>query len=340
MQKLLFFVEQPYSFPILRPLEAAAKARGIEVRWFLYDLPASYLTPEEHRLPDTAAVNDYNPDAVICPGNWVPYFWPGHKIQVFHGFGIDKKGHFNIRGFFDLYCTHGPLTTSRFKAAEPKYGYFRSVETGWPKMDPYAAAVDTRTAITAPPRVLYAPTFSPSLTSTYALLEPLRELTKAGNADITVKFHPMMAEEQVTTYKAAQNDHFRVVENTDLLPALQQADIVLSDTSSVVAESLCIGKPVITLNTLHPGPYVLNITEPGELANAIHTCTEHYSERKDAGKAYADQMHPYQDGKSSDRVLDAIDNHLKEGHKGLKKLPFNWLRKRKVAKKMRKYEGT
>ena len=62
------------------------------------------------------------------------------RVQVFHGFNVrkrsDNKGHFRVRGFFDLYCTQGPDTTLPFKVLEKKFGYFKVVETGWPKMDP------------------------------------------------------------------------------------------------------------------------------------------------------------------------------------------------------------
>lgn len=304
----------------------------------MYDLPPDYLNADEQLLTNNAEVADYQPDAVFCPGNWVPYFWPGTKVQLFHGFGIEKKGHFNIRGFFDLYCTHGPLTTQRFQAASKKHGYFRVVETGWPKMDPYASAVDLRNHIEIPPKVLYAPTFSPSLTSVYDLLQPLSELTATGQAEVTVKFHPLMAANALESYQAAENGHLKVVTDTDLLPALRQADILLSDTSSVVAESLCIGKPVVTYRTRQPGPHVLDFQQADELAQVLTNCVTHYVQRKAAGQHYANQMHPYRDGQSAERVLDAVAQHQSAGHHGLKALPHNWLRKYKVRKKMRRYD--
>jgi len=42
----------------------------------------------------------YNPDVVIVPGNVVPHFWPGLKVQIFHGLGEEKRGHYRITGFF------------------------------------------------------------------------------------------------------------------------------------------------------------------------------------------------------------------------------------------------
>lgn len=72
--------------------------------------------------------------------NWVPTFVSGAKVQVFHGFKAEKRdearGHFRVRGLFDLYCTQGPATTARFSELAAREGHFKVVETGWPKLDP------------------------------------------------------------------------------------------------------------------------------------------------------------------------------------------------------------
>jgi hypothetical protein len=42
---------------------------------------------------------------------------------------------------------------------------------------------------------------------------------------------------------------------------------------------------------------------------------------------YANRIHPYCDGRSSERVLIATDNVIRAGREGLKKKPFNaWRR--------------
>src|SRR5690606_22321072 len=172
-RRYLMFVELPYSFEILRPLQAAARARSAEVAWFLNGPAPSHLDRGERLLRSVAAVAAFAPHAVFVPGNEVPPFFPGLKVQVFHGFAIEKKGHFRIRGMFDLFCTFGPLTTGPFEALARRHGWFRVAETGWPKVDPLFDASPVRTAGAAR-RVLYAPTFSPSLTSAPALAETIR----------------------------------------------------------------------------------------------------------------------------------------------------------------------
>ena len=131
----LLFLNVAYSFSILRPLQAAIRRRGGVAAWFLHGLNPSLLKPDELLLHSVDEVKRFNPRAVFVPGTWVPDFFPGIKVQVFHGLGIWKKGHFRIRGLFDLYCTHGPATTLPFQELAERYRYFRVVQTGWPKVD-------------------------------------------------------------------------------------------------------------------------------------------------------------------------------------------------------------
>ena len=55
--RLLFYVEQDYSFDILRPLQDEAQRRGHEVRWLVFgDASARLLRPAEIAVPDAAAL--------------------------------------------------------------------------------------------------------------------------------------------------------------------------------------------------------------------------------------------------------------------------------------------
>ncbi len=86
-KRYLFFISQDYSFSVLRPLQQKILMRGDEVKWFLYgdEITIDYLHSDEERLLRVEDIIDFNPDAVFVPGNVVPSFIPGLKVEVFHG---------------------------------------------------------------------------------------------------------------------------------------------------------------------------------------------------------------------------------------------------------------
>mgnify|MGYP001816381732 CR=1 FL=1 len=106
-RRFLFYLEQDYSFAVLRPLQDAAHKRGHQVRWLLVENASKELLEAgDMAVPDIAAAVNYNPEVVFAPGDQMPGFIPGLKVQVFHGLNEDKRGiDYRERGLFDLYCT-------------------------------------------------------------------------------------------------------------------------------------------------------------------------------------------------------------------------------------------
>lgn len=339
MNRYLFYISQNYSFDILRPLQQQILARGDSVAWFLMGsaVDPSRLHEDEHQLHSAEEVKAYNPAAVFVPGNVVPDFFPGIKVQVFHGFEWKKKGHFRIRGFFDLYCTHGRITTSHFNKLAAKHRHFRVVETGWPKMDPLCTPHPQAVHYDRPV-VLFAPTFSPSLTSAPALFEQIKALSATGKWQWLVRFHPKMDQQWIDKYSQLAGEHLKIDTASSVIPALQSADVMLSDTSSIIAEFQLLGKPAITLNNLKPGPSLINITQASELPRALESAFAPTDELKKAINTNNQDLHPYQDGSSSARILAATDQLIADQGKGLRKKPLNLLRKLKIRKRLKYYK--
>ncbi|KRG84013.1 hypothetical protein ABB34_10370 [Stenotrophomonas daejeonensis] len=325
-RRYLFFVELDYSFEILRPLQQAARARGCEVAWFLNGPAPEYLSEDESLLKTVSEVRTFAPDAVFVPGNEVPLSFPGLKVQVFHGLGIEKKGHFRIRGMFDLFCTFGPSTTGPFKQLAVKHGWFKVEETGWPKMDPLFAA-DAEARTDGVKTVLYAPTFSPALTSAPALADEIARIARERDWHWIVKFHPKMEERFAAPIRAIAAPNFEVVEEARMLPLLRLADVMLTDTSSAAAEFMLAGKPVVTYRNRAPGPHLINIVRVEELEGALDMAMRGEDPARHARGRYAEEMHPWNDGRSSERVLDAVENMLINGRAGLGRKPLNLLRR-------------
>ena len=338
MARYLFFVSQSYAFAILRPLEKAIRVRGDEVAWFFENVrDARFLRTDEHRLMTPREAVQWNAKAVFVPGNWVPHFFPGLKVEVFHGFSVGKrseaKGHFRIRGSFDLYCTHGPDTTRPFEQLAQQYAYFSVRETGWPKLDPLFSG-ELEQSQDRPPTILYASTFTESISSARTLLPVIEQLSASGRWRWLVTLHPKMAPDVVASYKAIQGPYLQFVETDDILSLYVQADVMLSDTSSVVPEFLTQHKPVVTFRNRKPGPHLINIDNVGDLLPALEQAFAPSTELQKAIARYADHIHPYRDGRSSERVLAATDAGIQRGRAGLRSKPLNLWRRLQARKRL------
>jgi CDP-glycerol glycerophosphotransferase (TagB/SpsB family) len=319
MQRYLLFGNLPYALPILRPLQTAIRARGAEARWFFHGDGAQYLKPDEPRLASARDVVAFAPEAVIVPGNWVPHFFPGVKVQVFHGFGtLGKKNAHKVRGLFDLYCTHGESNTPQMQEQQRRAPHFVVRETGWPKLDPlfrdfgepcpaYLGALRAAGRPDIKPVVLYAPTFTSYLTSAPALFDTIRAAVAAGRWHFLFQLHPKLEREWVERYRGLCGANATWVQGPDALWALKTADVMLSDTSSIVWEFLLLGKPAVTLRNGEPGPYLLDVREPADVGPALERALARPAALMQEIERFGRAIHPARDGRSSERVLDAID---------------------------------
>ncbi|TQV81425.1 CDP-glycerol glycerophosphotransferase family protein [Aliikangiella coralliicola] len=348
MHKYLFFVAQNYSYAILRPLQQAIKERGDEVVWFLYgnQINTDYLLPDEKRLFTVEEVIAYHPDASFVPGNMIPSFISGLKVSVFHGFNVGKlngrgkNDHFNIRGCFDLYCTQGPNTTIRFQQLAEKYGYFNVVETGWPALDPLYSKQITHRQNTSldtdneKPTILMCSTFSRNLTCAPHLYEEIKKLSQNDQWRWLVQFHPKMPDSIVSQYKALQNENLTFIETDNVLPLLQQADVMLCDTSSVMLMFILQNKPVVTFKNISPGAHLIDFSQAEELEQHLNYALKRPPELMEEIQRFVEELHPYQDSQSSQRVLDAVEAELKKTNRTRKKKPLNLLRNFKMRKEL------
>jgi len=348
MARYLLFATELYALPILRPLDAAIHASGGEAAWFAPAVFAAHLDPRERLLPDTDSVAEWRPDAVFAASNWVPQFFPGAKVQVFHGFSVDKRsperGHFRIRGLFDLYCTQGPATTAPFIELAREHGHFAVVETGWPKLDPLFAPDDGSAAALRPsdgrPVVMYAATFTETLSSAAALLDEISRQIARGDRYWLLTLHPKSDPALVDAYKHLAGDNARFVEAEALVPALRAADVLVCDTSSVVSEFVVQRKPVVTFRNRAPKAHMIDISEPAELDSALDRAFAPTAELRAELTAYADAIHPWRDGRSSERVLDAARAFLEGRFGPLEPKPVNLWRRLQMRSRLRRFGST
>lgn len=217
-------------------------------------------------------VMSYSPDATFVPGNNVPHFIPGFKVAVFHGFNVEKRsntrGHFNIRGHFDLYCTQGPNTTETFAKLSKKLQHFSVKETGWPAIDPLYDFSEQQAGVR--PTVLLCSTFSKQLSCAETVFETVKKLSATQRWRWIVQFHPKMAASTVDKYKAIQGEHLTFVETDNVIPLLQQADVMVCDTSSVLSMFLLLSKPVVTFKNSNPKTHLIDIDDVEKLEKALN----------------------------------------------------------------------
>jgi len=315
---LLFYVEQDYSFAILRPLQNAALERGYQVRWLVVgNASKNGLEPGETDAGDIGAAIAYDPQVVFAPGDQVPGFIPGLKVQVFHGLNEDKRGNiYPERGLFDLFCTEGPIRTAMLKPLE-KRGYFRVRETGWIKLDALLQP-SQETVRYDRPQILFGSTFTQRLSGAEALFPEIRRLSQNSQWQWLVTLHPKMARETVEKYRSLEGDNLAYFDTGSVIDLLQRADVIVSDNSSILQEFLLLKKPVVTYRNRNPQACMINITETGQLEAAVRHALQPPETLLEAIEAYGPSMTPFLEGKSSGRVLDAVEEMLRSGWKDTK----------------------
>lgn len=362
----LFFVSLTYSYSILRPLQQEIWRRGDDAAWFIEDGCDDWLTKDEKRLKTFKEVKEYNPIAVFAPGNYVYDFFPGVKVEVWHGYPIRKRGeendpcgevyeykgvgtrkrgknmdsHFKIRGWFDIYCSQGNSTTPYFKELEKKYGFFKVYETGWIKADSFFEPHPENTNKHQRPVIFYASTFTKGITSVPYLLETVTHLVKTKPWDWIITFHPKFDDQAlIGEYKklAEEYDHVTYLPFNNGAETYRKIDVMLCDSSSIINEVMMMDKPVVTFRNTQPGKYLLNVLNEDEIEEALEHALTRPKELMENMRAYCMEHDPYRDGKNSARVLDGVDDFIANYKGKIKRKPLNLFRKIQLRLRLKYY---
>lgn len=339
--KAILFCNLPYAFSILQPLQEELEKRGFHYIWYVpEDIISLFPYHNALKTSDIKELESFQSDMIFVPGNEVPWYLKGVKVQIFHGLAGEKKGHFRIRDYFDLYLTQGPYFTEKFEALAKKHKNFEVTQTGWCKLDELYhddKKVQLRKSTllsqsSTKKIILYAPTFSPSLTSADALYNEIIALSKKDDYLVVIKFHDKMDKDTQKRYEASKSQKLLILKDNNISDALKFSDLMISDTSSVVYEFLLLDKPVITLKSHSENILWEDIQDAEILGEKVDTILYKEDTFKTKRNEIIALYHPYHDGKSSQRMIEAVLDYINiQGTPKKRILPL--LRKIKMIRK-------
>ncbi len=320
--KILLFCENKYAVDIVRPLQDEAdRQAGHEVLWYVHqpkipEFPLRDVVRWTHSMQEAY---DFHPDAVFAPGNIVPYYLSGVKCSIFHGYAAEKRDQFHIRNYFDIYMTQGPYFTREFVKLQQHHNDFEVLETGWTRQDWTARHrhdFDGERERLLQEHdcqriVLYAPTFSPRLSSLPKIKDALVRLVDVCSVLLLIKLHPLTQQAWVDEYRQLANEHSNIIFEDDfgVTKYMLMADLMISDTSSTIYEMLLLDKPVVTLDTVSQDPYWKDITDASQLVAAYDDAISSpaLAERR---QWIISNYDPYTDGRCAERMLAGAADYI------------------------------
>lgn len=328
--------------PIGEPLENEIISQGHEVMWFADEENGKYaIAHKKNVFSSIKKAIDYNPNIVLTSTNNVAYFLSGIKVQIFHGIFSQKRptttgtfAFYRIRGFFDLYCTHGPSTTKIFEELSKEYPHFVVKETGFCKVDPLFPLENK--SETKKPVVLISSTFttSKSLALNLNVFTKIKSLSESGKYIFMMVLHPKLSDEVRQKWHSITSKNFKFYDTTDLIPLFKKSDIMLSDTTSAIQEFLLQNKPVVSINHTFKHNYIIHVNEIEHLEKDLDFALTYPKEIIENIKMFVKKLHPYYDGESSRRVINASIELLENYPPEIAKKPLNLIRKFKMRKKL------
>jgi spore coat polysaccharide biosynthesis predicted glycosyltransferase SpsG len=343
--KTVLFCTEPYSFLILKPLADELKERGEDYIWYVSPhLFEQFPYKQMMHTNSLKYIDEFKSDAIFVPTNDVPYWLRGVKVHLFNSLIVNEDEYQEMINYFDLFLTPGPKFTKIFEELKEKHQGFDVMETGWVKLDTLFNTANDDFITWEKNRltheyeikhiVLYAPSSDKELTSAPQLKDIILKLIKSRN-DILfmVLFDEDMDKEIVQEYKEIEAKNVVILDDDNVSKNMHIADVLITDTSSLAYEFTLLDKPVLSIDAKLDDITWSNLSAGGIYLTLIRTLENSSSIRNRRDKTF-NEYHPYKDGKSSQRVIEATKEYIdKNGVPEEKKVSF--FKKLKLKKKFK-----
>jgi len=332
--KAILFCKKKDSFDVLKPLADELVKRRYDYIWYIDPkLFSEFPYKKMLHTNDLQYLTEFKSDVIFTPETIVPYWLRGVKTHIFNSLIFDEEKFNKMLDYFDLYLTPGPKFTNFFeKMAENQKKKLSVIETGWPKLDTLFNIADDDIISWEKDKllsehnvkyiVLYAPSSNEDLSSAKKIKDAIAKLASRNDMLFLVHFSEGMDSEVVKEYKEIGNKNIKVLEESNIAKNMHIADLLISDTTSYIYEFTLLDKPVLSVDTKLKDITWSNVSPTGVYLNVIRTLENRVPTRNKRDQTFKN-YHPYNDGKSSLRVIEALEGYLKKHKIPLeRKLPF------------------
>lgn len=260
------------------------------------------------------------------------------RIQIFHGLSFRNKAIRSDNMGCDYYFVVGPYMHRRFIEA----GFFqesdrRAVQIGFMKTDRLLnGQLDRdrllqRFGLTGErPVLLYAPTGAEHNSLETLGEEVIRRLASTNKYDLLIKLHDHPKKKKINwpeRLAGFQDRHCRILRESDVIPLLYLADLLISDASSVSNEYALLDRPMVFLDTPKllakarkaDGSMLdletwgrkggLVVKEPQGIEEAINDNLRHQDEHSPIRRAMAQDLF-YNPGRSTETALAWLNENV------------------------------
>lgn len=180
------------------------------------------------------------------------------KVQIFHGVSFRNRGVRVENLAYDYFFIIGPYMQRKFVES----GFLceddpRIVPVGFPKTDALCNGSLQREALLAQyglsgqrPILLYAPTGVQHNSLETMGAEVIQRLAATNHYDLLIKphDHPKMSIDWFAELAPFANEQTILVRDTDVIPLLYLADLLITDASSVANEFALLNRPIVYLD--------------------------------------------------------------------------------------------